>query len=322
MKVFVSWSGVASHEVAKAIKDWLPNVIQSVDVFLSSEDIAKGEQWFTSLGEVLEESHFGILCLTRANLAAPWILYEAGALSKSFEQARIVPLLIDLKVEDVKPPLASFNASLLEQSELQKMVAAINDANDEKLSEKQLTAAFKAQWPDFDTALKAAAAKAAAASPYLYDVFLSAPMAAYKTDDEYIPARAEIEKLYIALTQTCGLRVYWAAEKIKKIDDFDNFDDSAMDDLQALQVSRTFALVYPKPMTTSALFEAGYALALKLPCHYWVRDRDDLPYLMKELAGFKGATVKIHEQGEWQDYDELAEKMCKSGKKWFGAGSA
>ena len=56
MKVFVSWSGNASHDVAKALKDWLPNVIQAVDVFLSSEDIAKGSVWFHELGEVLDES--------------------------------------------------------------------------------------------------------------------------------------------------------------------------------------------------------------------------------------------------------------------------
>ncbi len=89
-----------------------------------------------------------------------------------------------------------------------------------------------------------------------------------------------------------------------------------------MQVSRTFALVYPEPIVTSALFEAGYALALKLPSRYFVRDRDDLPYLMKELAGFPGATVRIHEKGEWRDYDELAEKMCKFGAKWFGNDAA
>jgi hypothetical protein len=33
MKVVVSWSGEASHDVAKALKDWLPVVIEAVDVF-------------------------------------------------------------------------------------------------------------------------------------------------------------------------------------------------------------------------------------------------------------------------------------------------
>ena len=33
MEVFVSGSGEASHDVAKALKDWLPVVIEAVDVF-------------------------------------------------------------------------------------------------------------------------------------------------------------------------------------------------------------------------------------------------------------------------------------------------
>jgi hypothetical protein len=46
MKVFVSWHGDASNDVAKTLKAWLLNVVQGVEVLLSSEDIAKGSQWF------------------------------------------------------------------------------------------------------------------------------------------------------------------------------------------------------------------------------------------------------------------------------------
>ena len=67
---------------------------------------AKGSQWFHELGKVLDESSFGILCLTRQNLGAPWVLYEAGALGKHFGQARVVPLLIDLKMPDLEGRLA------------------------------------------------------------------------------------------------------------------------------------------------------------------------------------------------------------------------
>lgn len=319
MKVFVSWSGEASHDVAKALKDWLPNVIQAVDVFLSSEDIAKGSEWFHELGTVLDESSFGILCLTRDNLSAPWILYEAGALGKRFEQSRVVPLLIDIKVPDVTGPLAHFNAALLDKGEITKLITAINaQLSENQLTEKQLEKVFQTWWPDLEKALQQAAMKARSNSgKFTYDVFLSTPMAAFPTDAEYQAGRAQFKKLFDSLKLDCGLSVYWAAEKIESISDFDTLDVSVLDDLKALQQSRRFALVYPQKLATSALFEAGYALALDRFSHYFVRDREDLPFLMRELAG-PNSNVRIHTEQDWKDYDDLAEKMAKYKDKWFG----
>ena len=42
MKVFISWSGNKSHKVAMIFREWLPSVIQSLEPYVSSEDIDKG----------------------------------------------------------------------------------------------------------------------------------------------------------------------------------------------------------------------------------------------------------------------------------------
>ncbi|MDE2366095.1 MAG: toll/interleukin-1 receptor domain-containing protein [Betaproteobacteria bacterium] len=319
MKVFVSWSGGLSHSVAKILKDWLPNVIQAIDVFLSSEDIAKGSQWFHELGSVLDESVFGILCLTQENLSAPWILYEAGALSKRFEQARIVPLLIDLKTSDLAGPLAQFNAALLSKEEIAKLVTAINaQLGPKQLTEKQLDKAFQTWWPELEKSLQQVVNKARSSpGKFTYDIFLSTPMAAYSSDAEYQADRAQYKKLFDSLKQGCGLSVYWAAEKIESMSDFDALDVSVLDDLKALPQSRYFVLIYPRKLASSVLFEAGYALAINRFSHYFVRDHNDLPFLMGELPG-SNPNVRIHTAHDWKNYDDLAEKMKKYKDKWFG----
>jgi len=317
MRVFISWSGEASYLVARSLKEWLPDVIKAVDVFLSSEDIDKGTQWFRELGGELDKSEFGILCLTRDNLSKPWILYEAGAIAKRFDEGRIVPLLIGLEVADLEDPLRQFNPASLKREEMAKVVLAINRRlGSEALSEKKLKSAFDASWPRLVPHLRAATNAASAPARFDYDVFLSAPMAAFSDDGQYRAARAEIAKVFTALTIGCGYRVYWAAEKIESIADFDSLDVSVMADLKAIDASRSFMLIYPEKLVTSALFEAGYALARGRPASYFVRQRDDLPFLMRELAG-SVPTVKIHTAADWKDFDALAKKVVRHKVAWF-----
>ncbi len=318
MKIFVSWSGSASLEVAQAFKEWLPNVIQAISedqIFLSSEDIDKGARWFNALGQVLDDADFGILCLTENNRNRPWILYEAGAISKRLGESSVVPLLIGLTPDKLDDPLRQFNAAQLSKKDFKRLLIAINNKlGDERLSEKQLNGAFNNGWPQLEPRLRTAVATSFE-QDYVYDVFLSAPMAAFANDAEYQASRTQIKKVFDALKKD-GTRVYWAAENVLSIDDFDTMDVSVTDDLSALARSRCFILVYPEKLVTSALFEAGYALARNAMSHYFVRNRDDLPFLMRELAG-PIQNVRIHTHLDWKDYDDLAHKVRRNKRNWF-----
>src|SRR5437588_559867 len=84
MKIFISQSGDKSKLAAQYLRDWLRCVIQSLEPWVSAIDIDAGDRWSVRVDQELEETNFGILCLTRANTTAQWILFEAGASSQNY----------------------------------------------------------------------------------------------------------------------------------------------------------------------------------------------------------------------------------------------
>ena len=108
MKVFISWSGETSKAVAETLHDWIPNVIQAVKPWISSENIDKGARWSADMAKQLGETRVGVICLTPDNLEEPWILFEAGALSKTLEQTYVCPYLFGVKPSNLKGPLFNF----------------------------------------------------------------------------------------------------------------------------------------------------------------------------------------------------------------------
>lgn len=137
MKVFISWSGERSKAVAEALHDWLPNVIQTVRPWVSLADIEKGTRWSTDIAAQLEECRIGLICLTPENLSAPWLLFEAGALSKTLEKTFVCPYLVNLQPADVRGPLSQFQMTTAEKEETRKLLHTINKA----LGEQALQAA-------------------------------------------------------------------------------------------------------------------------------------------------------------------------------------
>ena len=148
MKVFVSWSGELSKKYASFLKNWLEQCIQSVEVFFSAEDIEKGETWHTKLSNELRDTNFGIVCLTSDNVNAPWIHFEAGALSKMLD-SRVATFAINVNFSDIKGPLSTFQATKLEKDDIFQLLQSINNSQEKALSEEKLKASFEAFWPNF-----------------------------------------------------------------------------------------------------------------------------------------------------------------------------
>src|SRR4051812_47467943 len=125
--VFVSWSGDRSRMLAEALRDWLRKVMPDVDLWVSSQDIKAGLQWGRELDGALGSRNVGILCLTRENLAAPWIMYEAGCLARSVDDdRRVIPYLLGVPRTEVTAPLSQFQMADADQEGTRSLVKSIN----------------------------------------------------------------------------------------------------------------------------------------------------------------------------------------------------
>ncbi|MCC6598157.1 MAG: TIR domain-containing protein [Alphaproteobacteria bacterium] len=155
MKVFLSWSGDKSHKVALVFRDWLPSVIQSIVPYVSSEDIDKGARWSSDIAQELEDSTFGILCVTKENLTAPWLNFEAGALSKTMDKSLVCPFLFNIKRSEVEGPVLQFQSTIFEKEDIKKLLQALNTAsNPNGLSDEKLSEAFEVWYPRLEEKLK------------------------------------------------------------------------------------------------------------------------------------------------------------------------
>jgi tetratricopeptide (TPR) repeat protein len=162
MKIFVSWSGPRSKAVAAKLRDWLPDIIQHVDPWMSAADIDAGARWSRTIDEQLSDTSFGIICLTRENLNSPWVLFEAGALAKTMASSLVCPYLIDLEPRDIpQGPLTQFQAKRAIESDTWELIQTINgELNNGELKERalpddRLRRAFDRCWPDLERALLA-----------------------------------------------------------------------------------------------------------------------------------------------------------------------
>ncbi len=135
MKVFISWSGGQSGKIADYLKDWIKKIIQSSDPWISHE-IEKGKKWNAEISDQLMESKIGLICLTRDNLNEPWILFEAGAISK-LGGSNVCTLLIGIKPSDITGPLSVFQHTEFNKEDIFSLLTTINN-NIRACGEKEL----------------------------------------------------------------------------------------------------------------------------------------------------------------------------------------
>lgn len=155
LKIFLSWSGDRSRAVALALHETIPAIISGVEPWMSKTDIPPGARWASAIGGNLEQCDFGIICLTPENVERPWILFEAGALSKRMTDSAVVPYLYGMDEKDVGGPLGQFQAKKAEKDPTLEIVLSINARAGNREAEAIVRRRFNHEWSGLEAQLAA-----------------------------------------------------------------------------------------------------------------------------------------------------------------------
>jgi hypothetical protein len=156
VKVFISWAGPRSKDVARLLYDWLPPVINEVEPWMSDADIEPGGDWNDDIKKQLNSADFGIICVTPENVHREWLLFEAGALSRQVNDspARVAPFLVGFNAKtELRYPLARFQAVEPTREDLRKLLTSLNSQCAKPLAAAVLDSGLDAHWPRFEERL-------------------------------------------------------------------------------------------------------------------------------------------------------------------------
>ncbi|MGC5308756.1 TIR domain-containing protein [Micromonospora zamorensis] len=156
MKVFISWSGEPSRSIASELHGWLGVVVQHVRPWMSDVEIESGTRWNDLIASNLESADFGIVCVTRSNQSAPWLMFESGALAKRLDVARLVPLCIDLEPAEVISPLQSFQSRKLDMDGMRRLIHELREMSEHPMPREPIDRLFEAMWPGLEEQVRLA----------------------------------------------------------------------------------------------------------------------------------------------------------------------
>ncbi len=150
MHVFISWSGELSRDIAGKLSVFLEHVVHGIDIFISTQDIDAGERWEEKISKELEIANHAVLCITKTNQYAPWLVYEAGALGKIVGRSKVIPYTIGVSPGELKSgPLSRFQGKENNEDGTWELVISLNRSVDYPKDERFIRENFDVWWPKF-----------------------------------------------------------------------------------------------------------------------------------------------------------------------------
>lgn len=323
MKVFISWSGKLSKEVAKLLQVWLKESVfqdESIETFISSEDIDAGTDWLNDIKKNLLAADCAIIVLTKDNISAPWLNFESGSIAVSKDEKKAIPFLVNISTSELQTPLKHFQAVTVEKDSIKKLIVNLKEFggyNSPSHIDDSLPRLHKEISEGIETK------ESEILSDYIYDetiifpknvkgvkkgkVFVGVPMAS-ADDNEYSEYKDCADKVKKALLEfTNASEVYCPCEEIPDRGKFDGYKKAILKDFQILRESEHYIFIYPKPINSSILVEMGYAIALSKNTTIFAKNTSDLPFMLEE-ADKVIYNLEIHKYDSTSDIVDIIKR--------------
>ncbi len=320
--IFISWSGEYSKRIAEELKQALEeDVFKGGDIscFVSTQDIASGEDWYRKIRTELQASKLGIMCITKENVKAPWLYFEAGALVGN--DLKVIPLLVncDQSALDHSPIRANQSVQFYDADRFQKMLedirkefSLLQDLNKEEVI-KRYEKAYESMKENLKPILDELKGKRYFSERYIYPqdittmtmgtIYISAPMSTL-SPKEYQEQQEFLKELSNNLRNKEDIKeVYCPAIEIEQ-DSWEGITTAVKENYARLRQVQHLIVIYPKTIATSALVEVGYGIALCKNIVIFYKEKlpfmldgaaEDIPHLhTREYKEFSDITKAIN----------------------------
>lgn len=127
--------------------------MNAVKPFVSSKDVYAGTRWQLEIASQLEQTNFGLVCVTRSNQGAKWLNFEAGALAKAIDSSRVVPIAIDLEPAEIELPMGQFQGQPATINGITEVMTSLNSCCPNPLTDSLLERSIDKWWPDLEAEL-------------------------------------------------------------------------------------------------------------------------------------------------------------------------
>lgn len=327
-KIFISWSGDNSKEIAKEIKKSFENKIfkdTGLSCFVSDVDISSGDDWWNKIKKELKKCKLGIVCITKENLKAPWIYFESGAMVA--RELRVIPLLVNCGVKLLREtPIASKHmVDFYNREQFIKMVQNINNnlaltnnsnENLETLAKKE----YKNLISRLAPTLKQLKAMRVFNEKYIYPssvhtvtintVYISAPMSSIQKD-EYDQLRDFLMKLKPKLENLGFTSVLCPLYDNPNYGKFDGSTKAIQENFVKLKQVDSMIVICPNKQSSSILVEIGYGIAL---CKKTVIfHKESLPFMLQDA----GQNISHIATQQYSSFDDIMNIIDSNGKQLF-----